>query len=343
MRSVRTLLVTSLIATLVATSATQASAQTVDTLPCPATTPDADFSDVHSANTHKRGIDCIAHWGITTQAGTYGPSQPVTRWQMALFLTRTAALAQALPDGTPSGFSDIGALTPEAQLAVYELAELSITAGTSPTTYGPEAAVTREQMAVFLVRTVRAVGVTLPDGSTQGFTDIAALGAESQAAINQVRQLGITFGTSATTFSPSTLVTREQMASFLARTLNVIWTVSFFDTTNLLVCTVPPSGPIDCVASGRYPAGRTFTIREGFQSDLPVPSSALDPALGRFELYLDGAPVAATEKTTALSGYLSHTWEATFIGGLTGTHQLVGRWYYDGVLGFTVSLSAQFM
>jgi len=66
MRSVRTLLVTSLIATLVATSATQASGQTVDTLPCPETTPDADFSDVHSANTHKRGIDCIAHWGITT-------------------------------------------------------------------------------------------------------------------------------------------------------------------------------------------------------------------------------------------------------------------------------------
>ena len=189
MRSVRTLLVTSLIATLVATSATQASAQTVDTLPCPATTPDAGFSDVDVANIHKRDIDCIAHWGITTQTGTYGPSQPVTRWQMALFLTRTASLVQALPDGTPSGFSDIGALTTEAQLAVYQLAELSITADTSPTTYGPEAAVTREQMAVFLVRTVRAVGVTLPDGSTQGFTDIAALGAESQAAINQVRQL----------------------------------------------------------------------------------------------------------------------------------------------------------
>ena len=117
--------------------------------------------------------------------------------------------------------------------------------------------------------------------------------------------------------------------------------MSFFDTTNLVVCTVPPSGPIDCVTSGHYPAARMLTLREGFRRDLPVPLGAFDPALGRFELYLDGAPVAATAKTPELSGFLSHTWE--FIGGLTGTHELVGRWYYNGVLGFTVSLSAQFM
>jgi hypothetical protein len=41
-------------------------------------------------------------------------------------------------------------------------------------------------------------------------------------AINQLKQLGITTGTSPTTFNPGGLVRRDQMASFLARTLELV-------------------------------------------------------------------------------------------------------------------------
>jgi hypothetical protein len=60
-------------------------------------------------------------------------------------------------------------------------------------------------------------GLTLGDGSSQGFTDIGGFDAATQTAINQLAQLDITQGTSATTFEPNLVVSRWQMALFLTR------------------------------------------------------------------------------------------------------------------------------
>ena len=74
-------------------------------------------------------------------------------------------------------------------------------------------------MALFLTRMGSKAGSTLGDGSDQGFTDIGGYSAEIQTAINQLKQLGVTTGTTATTYSPADDVTREQMALFLDRLL----------------------------------------------------------------------------------------------------------------------------
>ncbi|MDR9451905.1 MAG: S-layer homology domain-containing protein, partial [Acidimicrobiia bacterium] len=58
-----------------------------------------------------------------------------------------------------------------------------------------------------------------------GFTDITTLPVGVQTAINQLAELGITRGTTPTTYNPGGLVTREQMASFLMRTVKTLgWT-----------------------------------------------------------------------------------------------------------------------
>jgi hypothetical protein len=72
-------------------------------------------------------------------------------------------------------------------------------------------------MALLLTRSATAMGVALGDGSDEGFTDISGLDAATEKAINQLVQLGVTKGTSATTFSPNDNVTRLQMALFLTR------------------------------------------------------------------------------------------------------------------------------
>ena len=94
-----------------------------------------------------------------------------------------------------------------------------ITNGTTATTYSPEDSVTRWQMALFLTRMASRTGVTLPSGSAQGFTDIAGKSAEIQTAVNQIKQLGITVGKTATTYAPDDVVTREEMVLFLTRLL----------------------------------------------------------------------------------------------------------------------------
>nr|MDE0502078.1 S-layer homology domain-containing protein [bacterium] len=113
------------------------------------------------------------------------------------------------------------------------IAYYGITRGTSPTTYSPSMSVTREHMALFLTRLAGLVGIEVtstPAGA--GFTDIGELSAESQTAINQLADLGITRGTSATTYSPADSVTRGQMGLFIARLMNLMDPLSDGNDTN---------------------------------------------------------------------------------------------------------------
>ncbi len=92
-----------------------------------------------------------------------------------------------------------------------------ITSGCTATTYCPDGYVTREQMASFLARALKLTG-TAPDA----FTDDEA--SPHEPNINLVAKAGIATGCAATKYCPTALVSREQMASFLARALKLAGT-----------------------------------------------------------------------------------------------------------------------
>ena len=153
-----------------------------------------------------------------TTATTYSPGAAVTREQMAIFLIKTFEDAQVFaadpPTSTP--FTDIGSSF--AEDAIAQIYDLAITAGCTATRYCPQNVVTREQMAVFLVRLWDELEYfdPLPEptpADLDRFSDISNSFAEREIA--QLVKLGITSGTSPTTFSPTQAVTREQMAAFL--------------------------------------------------------------------------------------------------------------------------------
>lgn len=187
-----------------------------------AATEDAGFTDT-AGSFADAWIDCIAHYGITTgtTATTYSPAQVVTRAQMALFLTRAAGpVGLAVPAATDQGFTDIAGLPQTYQDAINQLAAMDISKGTSATTFSPNDAVSRYQMALFLIRFLDEAGVTFTAGNdASGFTDTGAVSFEAHNAIEDAYDAGITTGTSATMFSPFAAVTREQMAAFIGRTL----------------------------------------------------------------------------------------------------------------------------
>ena len=89
-----------------------------------------------------------------------------------------------------------------------------ITTGCTSTKYCPNDSVTRGEMATFLTR-----AFDLPWTSQDFFTDDEGLAHEG--AINRLAKSGITTGCSTTRFCPNRLVTRGQMASFLARALGL--------------------------------------------------------------------------------------------------------------------------
>ena len=153
--------------------------------------------------------------GLPTAAIIVTPNVTYTANDPAVF---SACPTAAAPAGSTvaipaSGFSDI------TSTKVDCIKYYGITKGTTATTYSPLDLVTRWQMALFLTRMAKVSGITLGDGSDQGFTDISGKSAEIQTAVNQIKQLGITTGTTATTYDPDSVVTREQMALFIHRLL----------------------------------------------------------------------------------------------------------------------------
>lgn len=178
------------------------------------------FAD-DDGSVHEADIRTIFEAGITAGCAPdrFCPADAVRRWQMALFLTRLyTTTAGTLPPGTGETFTDISSLPAEYQAAITSLAALGVTSGVAPGEFGPDGTVPRWQMALFLVGMAEAGGVPVPDVVASGFTDIGDLPADHQLAISRLASLGITSGTAPGVFSPSAEVTRQQMATFLART-----------------------------------------------------------------------------------------------------------------------------
>ncbi|MEZ5168509.1 MAG: S-layer homology domain-containing protein, partial [Acidimicrobiales bacterium] len=120
-----------------------------------------------------------------------------------------------LCDTSPDPFVDVPA-TSFARADIRCIYHLGVTTGTSPTTYSPAADVTREQMASFLARLYKVMTGTNAPVAAHPFTDVPT-GSFARDDIGRIYGLGITTGTTPTTYSPNDPVTREQMASFLAR------------------------------------------------------------------------------------------------------------------------------
>ena len=167
------------------------------------------FSD-DDGSVHESSIDSIAAAGITEGCGVevFCPSVLVTRAQMASFLSRALDLAPAATDW----FSDDTGSVHED--AINRLATAGITSGFGDGTFRPTDPVRRDQMASFLAR-----GLDLAHSDVDAFGDDE--GSVHEAAINSVAAAGITLGCGNGEYCPADSVRRDQMASFLARALDL--------------------------------------------------------------------------------------------------------------------------
>jgi hypothetical protein len=181
--------------------------------------PRSRFRDVAASATHYRDIERIAGEGITRGCNPpandrFCPRDAVTREQMAAFLVR----ALGLNDDRHPGFRDVAAGS-TFERDIRRLAAAGITRGCNPPAndqFCAKDAVSREQMAAFLARALE-----LSNASHPGFRDVPA-GSTFDQDIRRIARVGVTRGCNPPTndrFCPKDSVTREQMASFLARAL----------------------------------------------------------------------------------------------------------------------------
>ncbi|MGE5463905.1 MAG: M4 family metallopeptidase [Syntrophothermus sp.] len=112
------------------------------------------FSDVPKTDFFAPWIEELSNEGITggCGGGKYCPGNSVTRAQMAIFLLRAEHGSTYAPPSATGMFLDV----PQADFTapfIEQLANEQITGGCGGGNYCPAKAVTRDQMAVFLVRT----------------------------------------------------------------------------------------------------------------------------------------------------------------------------------------------
>lgn len=141
--------------------------------------------------------------------GSFGFGQTMTKAEFITVLSRMLGWQTISPD-TPS-FSDVA--KEEWYYSAVETA-LSYQTIDQTETFAPTAPITREEMAVMLVR---ALGYdTLAQSVTSlptPFSDVKS----NTGYITVARDIGMTKGTSATTFSPAQTAKREEAAAMLVR------------------------------------------------------------------------------------------------------------------------------
>jgi len=157
--------------------------------------------------------------GCATNPLMYCPENTVTRAQMAVFLERGMKGASYTPPGAAGNvFGDVSR-SYWAAAWIEQLARDGITSGCGAGNYCPEAAVTRAQMAIFLLRAEHGTRYVPPPASGL-FSDVPT-GYWAAAWIEQLAQEGITGGCGTGIYCPESPVTRAQMAVFLVKTFNL--------------------------------------------------------------------------------------------------------------------------
>ena len=222
--------------------------------------PGGTFVD-DDGNIFEPDIEAIAAVGVTkgcnSQHTSFCPASSVTRGQMAAFLVRALKLTAQDP---AINFTDDNSSIFEND--IEKLATAGITKGCGNTnTFCPDRAVTRAEMAAFLVR---ALKLTAQDPAIN-FTDDD--GSIFENDIEKLATAGITKGCGNTnTFCPSSPVTRGQMAAFLTRGLRYVRlpVPARGATTNGIDLAIAEAAADDgCTFAGGTTCLTTITIAQG--------------------------------------------------------------------------------
>lgn len=166
------------------------------------------------------GSPCRPEWGVLAGTecaeGQICPDEAIKRSTMAVWLGRALTGSEPADTGA-SRFADVDAdhwTVPH----IERFAQLGVTlgCGTEPLRYCPDSAVTRGQMAAFLVRAFE-----LDDAASAGFADTA--GHYFETEIDRLAAARITLGCASQPrrYCPDQDVTRGQMATFIARALGL--------------------------------------------------------------------------------------------------------------------------
>ncbi len=158
---------------------------------------------------HEQDIERLLELGVTRGCSEteYCPQESITRGQMAAFVYRYLDMSDT---GLPTPYIDTDDHAFSMEIAA--ITDAGIGFGCSEFDFCPDAPLTRQEMARFLVGTF---DIPVPVSPSDVFDDIA--GNPFAEYIEAIEAVGVTLGCTDTSYCPDLAVTREQMASFFVR------------------------------------------------------------------------------------------------------------------------------
>lgn len=174
------------------------------------------FPDVPLGGAYYPYVEAIFNSDITRGCGNnlFCPLDYVSREQMAAFIVRSKS-GEPANGCVTAPFSDVPVSSPFCR-HIKNLVELNVTKGCGNGIYCPTGYVSREQMAAFLVRAIEGEPPAGYCGGSSPFIDVSANNLYC-SYIKRLVELNVTKGCGINKYCPSDLVTRDQMAAFLAR------------------------------------------------------------------------------------------------------------------------------
>ena len=179
-------------------------------------TPKANFTDVAADAWYADAVQYVYENGLMsgTSETTFSPDLTTTRGMIVTILYR---MENEPTVTSTTAFTDVASDQYYAN-AVAWAAQNGIVSGTTATTFAPNAAITREQMAAILYRYAQFKGYDVSvKADLSVYTDAAQIGSYATDAMAWANGAQLITGTSATTLTPAGNATRAQVAAILMR------------------------------------------------------------------------------------------------------------------------------
>ena len=180
--------------------------------------PEQPFTDVHEDDWYYQSVLYVYNEGLMTgtAADTFSPDLTTTRGMIVSILHRQEGEPAVTTD---AGFADVvdGAYYED---AVNWAAEEGIVNGYSDTAFGPNDAITREQMAAILMNYAEYKGQDVSArADLSAYSDAESVSAWAEDAMSWANAEGLINGMSDTELAPKGHATRAQVAAILQRFL----------------------------------------------------------------------------------------------------------------------------
>ena len=174
------------------------------------------FTDVETGAWYDSAVRYVYETGLMsgTSESTFSPDTAATRGMIAAILYRLEGSPAVSGD---TAFADVDAGRYDADAVAWAAAN-GILSGYDNGLFGPDDAVTREQLAAILYRYAAWQGRDVTAAADlSGYTDAQAISDYAAQAMAWANAEGLICGTGANTLSPAGTATRAQIASVLQR------------------------------------------------------------------------------------------------------------------------------